>query len=117
MYKKTKNFLMISFGGLVVLCIVIFLWLGTSMSGKSKDTINEIGRIYMSEMSKQLQQKFNAITALWVSQADGIIKRTPPEDSVYGEELLDELAQGYGNSVILGSIKRQEKNRQFTENR
>lgn len=92
MYKKTKNFLMISFGGLVVLCIVIFLWLGTSMSGKSKDTINEIGRIYMSEMSKQLQQKFNAITALWVSQADGIIKRTPPEDSVYGEELLDELA-------------------------
>ncbi len=92
MYKKTKNFLMISFGGLVVLCVVIFLWLGTSMSGKSKDTINEIGRIYMSEMSKQLQQKFNAITALWVSQADGIIKRTPPEDSVYGEELLDELA-------------------------
>lgn len=92
MYKKTKNFLMISFWGLVVLCIVIFLWLGTSMSGKSKDTINEIGRIYMSEMSKQLQQKFNAITALWVSQADGIIKRTPPEDSVYGEELLDELA-------------------------
>lgn len=92
MYKKTKKFLMISFGGLVVLCVVIFLWLGTSMSGKSKDTINEIGRIYMSEMSKQLQQKFNAITALWVSQVDGIIKRTPPEDSVYGEELLDELA-------------------------
>lgn len=92
MYKKTKNFLMISFGGLVVLCVVIFLWLGTSMSGKSKDTINEIGRIYMSEMSKQLQQKFNAITALWVSQVDGIIKRTPPEDSVYGEELLEELS-------------------------
>ena len=62
MFKKTKKFLISSVCGLVVLCIVIFLWLGSAMSQKSYDAINEVGQLYMSEMSVQLQQKFNACT-------------------------------------------------------
>ena len=34
------------------------------MNGKSEDAIGEIGMLYMSEMNKQLQEKFSSITAL-----------------------------------------------------
>ena len=92
MLKKTKKFLVISFSFLLILCMIIFLWLGSSISEKSKDTINDIGRIYMSEMSRQLQQKFDAITAQRLSQVQGLIRRTPPEEAVYGKDMLDDLA-------------------------
>lgn len=94
MYKKAKSFLMASFTCLIVLCIVIFLWIASSMSGKSEEAINEIGKIYMSEMSTQLQQKFDAITALQISQVKGLIQRTPPENYVYGNEMIEELSLG-----------------------
>ena len=59
------------------------------MTGKSEEAINEVGKIYMSEMSMQLQQKFDAITTSWISQVEGIIRRTPPEKHQYGEEMLE----------------------------
>lgn len=92
MFKKTKNFLMMSFTGLIILCIIIFLWISASMSGKSEDAINKIGKIYMSEMSTQLQQKFDAITALQISRVEGLIQRTPPQECVYGDEMVEELS-------------------------
>ena len=64
------------------------------MTGKSEEAINDVGKIYMSEMSTQLQQKFDAITASWVSQVEGIAKRTPPQEQVYGQAMLDDLALG-----------------------
>ena len=64
------------------------------MTGKSEEAINEVGKIYMSEMSMQLQQKFDAITMSWISQVEGIIRRTPPEENQYGQKMLDELALG-----------------------
>lgn len=91
MFKKTKKFLISSVCGLVVLCIVIFLWLGSAMSQKSFDAINEVGKLYMSEMSVQLQQKFNAIIDLQVSRVEAVLKRTPPKEAVYGEEMLADL--------------------------
>lgn len=91
MFKKTKKFLISSVCGLVVLCIVIFLWLGSAMGQKSYDAINEVGKLYMSEMSVQLQQKFNAVIDLQISRVKAVIKRTPPQEAVYGEEMLDDL--------------------------
>ena len=79
---------------LVLLCVLIFLWLSSIMTGKSEEAINDVGKIYMSEMSTQLQQKFDAITASWVSQVEGIAKRTPPQEQVYGQAMLDDLALG-----------------------
>ena len=64
MFKNTKKFLISSVCSLVILCIVIFVWLGSAMSTKSYDAINEVGMLYMSEMSVQLQQKFNAVIDL-----------------------------------------------------
>ena len=94
MFKRTKRFLLISMCCLVLLCVLIFIWLSSAMTGKSEEAINEVGNIYMSEMSMQLQQKFDAITTSWISQVEGIIRRTPPEKHQYGEEMLDELALG-----------------------
>lgn len=94
MFKRTKRFLLISMCCLVLLCVLIFIWLSSAMTGKSEEAINEVGKIYMSEMSMQLQQKFDAVTTSWISQVEGIIRRTPPEKHQYGEEMLDELALG-----------------------
>ena len=94
MFKKTKRFLLVSMSCLVLLCVLIFIWLSSAMTGKSEEAINEVGKIYMSEMSMQLQQKFDAITMSWISQVEGIIRRTPPEENQYGQKMLDELALG-----------------------
>ncbi len=91
MFKKTRKFLISSVCGLVILCIVIFLWLGSAMSRKSYDAINEVGLLYMSEMSVQLQQKFNAVIELQVARVRAILKRTPPQQAVYSDEMLSDL--------------------------
>ena len=61
------------------------------MSTKSYDAINEVGMLYMSEMSVQLQQKFNAVIDLQVARVEAVIKRTPPQEAVYGQEMLEDL--------------------------
>ncbi len=94
MFKKTKRFLLVSMSCLVLLCVLIFISLNSAMTGKSEEAINEVGKIYMSEMSMQLQQKFDAITTSWISQVEGIIRRTPPEENQYGQKMLDELSLG-----------------------
>lgn len=92
MFKKTKKFLWTSFVSLIILCIIIFVWLGIFMSRKSEEAISEIGKIYMSEMNKQLEEKFKAVTELRIEQVEGIVRRTPPEESDYGKRLLEELS-------------------------
>lgn len=92
MFKKTRKFLWTSFIGLICLCIVVFVFLGSIMSGKSEDAISEIGTLYMSEMNKQLQEKFSSITELRLKQLEGLVKRTPAETVGYGKEMLDDLA-------------------------
>lgn len=91
MFKQTKKFLLASLCYLVVLCIGVFLWLGNTMGSKSQEAISRIGTIYMSEMNRQLQQKFMAIVDLQMTQVEGIVKRTPPETIDFGEEMLKEL--------------------------
>ncbi len=91
MFGKTKQFLFASFIGLAILCIVIFSWAASSVGKKSKSTINDIGTLYMSEMNRQLQEKFQALIDLRLSQVEGIVRRTPPDTVSYGDEMLEEL--------------------------
>ena len=60
MVNNTRKFLFTSAISLVALCVGCFFSLWFFMSGKSQDTISDIGMIYMSEMSKQLREKFDA---------------------------------------------------------
>lgn len=91
MLYKTKKFLWVSFSALIVLCVIIFSWIVVSMSHKSEDAVNEVGMIYMEEMNRQLQQKFSAIINLYLTQAEGILERTPPESVTYNENMLEEM--------------------------
>lgn len=92
MFQKTKRFLFISFTCLAVLCIVVFMWVGITMSQKSDGAISEIGEIYMSEMSRQLQQKFEAVIDLRFSQVKGIMRRVGSDTSESTEDTFNELA-------------------------
>ncbi len=92
MLQKPKKFLVASFSYLILLCIVVFLWVSLRMSQRSEDSITEIGSIYMAEMNRQIEQKFAAIMDLRLAQVQGIIDRTNPEDTAYGEEMLSEMA-------------------------
>lgn len=92
MFQMTKRFFAISGICLVVLCTAVFVWIGSYMNQKSEKAITEIGAIYMLEMSKQIHQKFDAIIDLKLSQAQGIVKRTPQQGVQYSDTMLQELA-------------------------
>ncbi len=92
MFRKTKKFLLASTCSLLLLCVVIFLWVSIYMSARSEDAISEIGMIYMSEMSRQLQQKFDAVVSLRVSQVEEIARSVWPEDKK-SDEFREKLAE------------------------
>ncbi len=90
--SRTKQLLLAGFSGLIILCMAVFILVSVFLEKKSNETINEIGLIYMSEMSRQLKEKFTAIIDLRLSQVEGIVKRTPPGSVTYGQEMIEELA-------------------------
>lgn len=91
MGAKFNKFLRYSFVGIIILCILVFSFLMIFMSRNTEKSIREVNNIYMSEMSIQLQQKFQSILDLRLEQVDAIIKGTPPNTVTYGEEMFNEL--------------------------
>lgn len=91
MFKNTKKFLIVGFSFLFVVCIFSFWGMSMQMDRGSTEAVNDVGILYMSEMNKQLQEKYTTVVDLKLSQVEGIIKRTPPESVHYGEEMLEEL--------------------------
>ena len=92
MFRQTKKFLLAIQDCLVALCIAEIVRLGNVMEEKSQKAISQVGTIYMSELNRQLQQKFVAIVNLQMTQLEGIVERTPPETVDYGEDMLYELS-------------------------
>lgn len=93
MDKKIKNFLRASFIGVIIVCIIIFVWLTVFMAQKTEDTVKNVSRIYMSEANVQLQQKFSSIISLRLKQVEGIIKGASPDKLSLDDELLQELKE------------------------
>ncbi len=91
MIKNTKKFLVISFSILISVCIVMFTITSVYVSGKSDGAINEIGMIYMSAITKQMQEKFDAVIDSQILEMEGIVLRHPPEEMEYGQEMIDQL--------------------------
>ncbi len=91
MNKKTMKFLKISFVGVIVVCILVFVSLIEFMGAKTDDTITEVSNIYMSEINSQIQQKFSAILDIRMIQLKGIYDRTPPDTTIDREDILKEL--------------------------
>lgn len=93
MEKKIKNFLRASFIGVIIVCIIVFVWLTVFMTQKTEDTIENVSKIYMSEANVQLQQKFSSIISLRLDQVAGIIRGTPPDRLNFDDEFLEELKE------------------------
>lgn len=93
MDKKIKKLLGWSFSGVIIVCIIVFVWLIFFMTKKTKESVTEVSEIYMSEINKQVQQKFHSIINLRLEQIDGIVRRTPEESVVFGQNMLEKLGQ------------------------
>lgn len=93
MDKKIKLFLAGGITVVVVACIIVFFGLTVFMSNETDKSLSEISNIYMSEMNLQLQQKFNSIVNLRLSQVDGITKGVTETGNKYSNELMNELRQ------------------------
>ncbi|EOS38460.1 hypothetical protein C808_02663 [Lachnospiraceae bacterium M18-1] len=108
MYQKTKKKLWVSFLCLIIICIVIFAWMYQFLGEKNEETVTEIGMIYMSEMNRQLEQKYSTIIELRRSQVEGILKRTSPENVSYGGQMLEEmrLNASVRNATYMGFYRR-----------
>ena len=91
MDKKIIRFLRLSFAVMVIVCIAIFAVLTVFMSQRTRDSVNEISDIYMSEINGQIQQKFHAITDIRIDQVEGVIQRTPPGSDMETDSILEEL--------------------------
>lgn len=93
MDKKTINFFRGSIISVIIVSIAVFIALTLFMSVKTEESVEEISSSYMSEMSIQVQQKFQSIIELRLSQVSGIIKSTWSEEITYGDDLLEDLKQ------------------------
>ena len=79
--NTTTRFLICSFIGLLVLSIIIFSLLGAYMSRKSKNTVYEIGNIYMSGMNEQMSKHFETVIKLRFNQVSGIVSVVSTDNS------------------------------------
>lgn len=112
MYRTGKKFLWISFISVIIFCIVIFASVYKYLGDKSEETVTGIGKIYMSEMNRQIEQKFTTVIELRLSQVEGILMRTPPESVEYNEQMLEEmeLNASVRNAVYMGFYRRNGEN-------
>lgn len=91
MRKKGIGFLKVSFCIVIMICIMTFAMLTAFISSKTEDSVVEVSQIYMSEIDRQIQQKFSSIVGIRMAQLEGIYKRTPPETEGGREEILKQL--------------------------
>ena len=88
--NSTTRFLICSFIGLLVFSIIIFSLLGVYMSRKSKNTVYEIGNIYMSGMNEQMSRHFETVIKLRFDQVSGVVS-VVSTDNKDRESLYEEL--------------------------
>ena len=98
--NPTTRFLLYSFIGLLLFSVVVFSLLGIYMNRKSKNTIYEVGEIYMSGMNEQMSRHFENIIKLRFDQVDGIISVVSTEnhnkESLYEELVYRAQVRGFG---------------------
>lgn len=75
------------------LCIGVFIFLTSYMRIKTERAIKNTTSIYMSEMSLQVQEKFQAVVHLRMQQVEAMIRLCPPQTAVYGEEMCQNLVR------------------------
>ena len=91
MKNKITRFLTVSLISVVSLCVVVCFYLAISMGKESENAVSDVSLIYMLGMSEQISRHFETTMNLRLSQVGGITESVVPEETVYGEELLERL--------------------------
>ncbi|MDE6260569.1 MAG: response regulator [Oscillospiraceae bacterium] len=91
MKNKTTRVLTVSLIGVALLCVCVFSFLAIHMSAQSAKTINEVGTLYMSTMSRQTSIHFDSIITLRMDQLDVLVGTVPAEKIHTDQDVRDEL--------------------------
>ena len=114
MIEKTKRKLLASFAVMIFLYMCIMFAQSRFMSMKSRETIGEIGELYMSEVNRQMQQKFEALELYSDSGKHEVIYGNPAtsENPLGVQKLLQEEGKwisagrdSEGNKVALFALE------------
>ncbi|MBO5094788.1 MAG: response regulator [Lachnospiraceae bacterium] len=91
MSKKGIRVLKVSFCIVIVICIMTFATLTAFISSKTESSVVEVSNIYMSEINRQIREKFSSVIGMRVVLLEGISRRTPPGTADNREETLARL--------------------------
>ena len=89
--SKTTRFLTMSLVGVVLLCVSVFSFLAVHMNHESTQTINQVGTLYMSNMSQQVSMHFATTISLRLDQLETIVTTVPPDSDRDLDELYETL--------------------------
>lgn len=91
--KQTRpiHFLTASLLGMGILIVGLFALLASFMNKKSRETIEEVGRMYMNGMNEQITLHFETVISLRLSQVSSIVETILP-DSDTREKVCEDLA-------------------------
>lgn len=87
MRHKTIRFLFVSLIIVIVLCGGVFAWQVKDMNEKSARTMNKVGEIYMTDMSKQITRHLGTVMELRLSQVEALVHDIAPNQENGYEEV------------------------------
>ena len=87
--NKTPRFLTTSLVLVSLLCVLIFANLVVQINRLSRDTITQVGQIYMSGMSEQISMHFETTIGLRLSQVEALVDTHPPDSRDYDTLVQD----------------------------
>jgi len=91
MRGKSIRTLRIGFISMIVSWIVVLGLLFLFMSSATEKSVKQLSNIYMSQINRQIEEKFTSVLDIRIMQLEGIRKRTPPSSESSREKMLEEL--------------------------
>lgn len=91
--KKIKYVMAISYLCSAIVCVVVFVWINSYMTRRTRESISQVSETYLAEMSLQVRQKFTSSIDLYLLQMNAIMEQTPADFSNENEDILGRLAR------------------------
>lgn len=88
--RRTTQFIVGSFVTLIVISIISFFCLGSYITKQTNDSIDKVGRLYMTGMDEQISAHFRTLINLKLEQLDAVVAVVSNDASDTGA-LYDEL--------------------------
>lgn len=94
MKNKTIRLLVASLIGVSCICVLVFTFLASFLSGENTEMISEIGTIYMTGMNERIEMHFKTMIDMQLEQMESILEDISDKtDADYDYETLTEKLQ------------------------